>query len=64
MGIRQETATSKQASSLTSFGEACLRMDLTAILEILEKMGYKDDEGIANEVNHSILDVLFILKFN
>lgn len=31
-------------------GEACLRMDLTAIHEILDKAGYKDDEGIANEV--------------
>ena len=51
MGIRQETA-STQPLSLTPFGEACLRMDLTAIHEILEKIGYKDDEGIANEVWH------------
>jgi hypothetical protein len=50
MGIRHETAPSTQQLTLTPFGEACLRMDLTAILEILEKMGYKDDEGIANEV--------------
>lgn len=35
---------------LTPMGEACLRMDLTAIHEILDKAGYKDDEGIANEV--------------
>lgn len=50
MGIPQETASSTQPLSLTPFGEACLRMDLTAIHEILEKNGYKDDEGIANEV--------------
>ncbi|XWS67167.1 hypothetical protein CRYUN_Cryun05aG0263800 [Craigia yunnanensis] len=51
MGIPQETASSKQPLSLTPFGEACLRMDLTAIHEILEKTGYKDDEGIANELS-------------
>jgi BR-signaling kinase len=50
MGIREETASSTLPLSLTPFGEACLRMDLTAIHEILEKIGYKDDEGIANEV--------------
>ena len=50
MGIAQETAPSTQPLSLTPFGEACRRLDLTAILEILEKIGYKDDEGIANEV--------------
>uniref|UniRef100_M1BTG6 Receptor protein kinase n=1 Tax=Solanum tuberosum TaxID=4113 RepID=M1BTG6_SOLTU len=32
-------------------GEACLRKDLTALHEILEKSGYKDDEGIANELS-------------
>lgn len=51
MGIRQETASSTQPLSLTPFGEACLRTDLTAIHEILEKIGYKDDEGIANELS-------------
>jgi hypothetical protein len=54
MGIPHETASSTQQLTLTPFGEACLRMDLTAILEILEKMGYKDDEGIANEVCHCL----------
>lgn len=47
MGIPRETASS---TTLTPLGEACLKMDLTAIHEILEKKGYKDDEGIANEV--------------
>ncbi|WCJ28388.1 Protein kinase protein with tetratricopeptide repeat domain [Euphorbia peplus] len=49
MGISHETASS--TLSLTPFGEACLRVDLTAIHEILEKIGYKDDEGIANELS-------------
>lgn len=38
-------------SSLSPFGEACSRRDLTAIHEILEKLGYKDDEGVANELS-------------
>ncbi|KAK3012546.1 hypothetical protein RJ639_009337 [Escallonia herrerae] len=39
------------ALPLTPLGEACLRMDLTAIHEILEKLGYKDDEGAATELS-------------
>lgn len=35
---------------LSPLGEACQRTDLTAIHEILEKLGYKDDEGAATEV--------------
>lgn len=50
LGIAHDTATPAEPLSLTPFGEACLRMDLTAIHEILDKIGYKDDEGIANEV--------------
>ncbi|XP_047316451.1 serine/threonine-protein kinase BSK5-like [Impatiens glandulifera] len=46
-----DTSSSKQPLLLTSFGEACLRKDLTAIHEILDKIGYKDDEGIANELS-------------
>lgn len=38
-------------SSLSPFGEACSRRDLTAIHEIIEKLGYKDDEGVANELS-------------
>ncbi|KAG9454525.1 hypothetical protein H6P81_007429 [Aristolochia fimbriata] len=51
MGIPHETVSSNEPLSLTPFGEACSRMDLTAIHEILEKVGYKDDEGIANELS-------------
>lgn len=39
-----------EALPLTPLGEACLRKDLTAMHEILEKLGYKDDEGAATEV--------------
>lgn len=51
MGIQQENASSTEMLPLTPLGEACSRMDLTAIHEILEKVGYKDDEGVANEVS-------------
>lgn len=36
---------------LTPLGEACLRMDLTSLHELLEKIGYKDDEGAATELS-------------
>ncbi|GFY93202.1 kinase with tetratricopeptide repeat domain-containing protein [Actinidia rufa] len=51
MGIPHGTESTKPLLPLTPMGEACLRMDLTAIHEILEKIGYKDDEGIANELS-------------
>ncbi|TYJ50924.1 hypothetical protein E1A91_A01G243300v1 [Gossypium mustelinum] len=51
MGIPQGTTSPKQPLSLTPFGEACLRFDLTAIHEILEEKGYQDDKGIANELS-------------
>lgn len=50
MGIAHGTP-SAQSLTLTPLGEACSRMDLTAIHEILDKVGYKDDEGIANELS-------------
>ncbi|KAK8306652.1 hypothetical protein V6Z11_D03G140700 [Gossypium hirsutum] len=49
MGISHETTSLKHTMSLTPLREACSRMDLTAIHEILEEIGYKDDEGTANE---------------
>ncbi|MED6169370.1 Serine/threonine-protein kinase bsk3 [Stylosanthes scabra] len=48
MGIPHSAAT---FSSLSPLGEACSRKDLTAIHEVLEKLGYKDDEGVANELS-------------
>ncbi|KAJ9706506.1 hypothetical protein PVL29_001811 [Vitis rotundifolia] len=47
MGMPQSGAT----LPLSPLGEACLRMDLTAIHEILEKLGYKDDEGATTELS-------------
>ncbi|CAL5331621.1 unnamed protein product [Camellia sinensis] len=38
-------------SPKSPLGEACLRMDLPAIHEILENIGYKDDEGVTNELS-------------
>lgn len=49
-----------QSLALTPLAEACYRLDLTAIHEMLEKAGYKDDEGVANEVRKLML-FLFIL---
>ncbi|KAL6556392.1 Serine/threonine-protein kinase bsk7 [Orobanche gracilis] len=37
--------------SLSALGEACQRKDLTAIHEILEKLGYRDDEGAATDLS-------------
>ncbi|KAH0908171.1 hypothetical protein HID58_031492 [Brassica napus] len=42
---------SSSVSPLSPLGEACSRKDLTAMLEILEKLGYKDDEGVTNELS-------------
>ncbi|KAI3710832.1 hypothetical protein L2E82_40626 [Cichorium intybus] len=39
------------AMPLTPLGDACLRMDLTAIHEILENLAYKDDEGATAELS-------------
>ncbi|XP_031102213.1 serine/threonine-protein kinase BSK6-like [Ipomoea triloba] len=51
LGIPDEISTPTEPLLLTPMGEACLRTDLTALHEILEKTGYKDDEGIANELS-------------
>ncbi|KAI5655493.1 hypothetical protein M9H77_32680 [Catharanthus roseus] len=47
MGIPQ----GGEAMFLSPLGEACQRMDLTAMHEILEKLAYKDDEGAATELS-------------
>uniref|UniRef100_A0A0D6QXQ7 non-specific serine/threonine protein kinase n=1 Tax=Araucaria cunninghamii TaxID=56994 RepID=A0A0D6QXQ7_ARACU len=51
MGISREDISLDQPLVLSPLGDACARMDLTAIHEILEKVGYKDDEGTANELS-------------
>ncbi|GKA54964.1 serine/threonine-protein kinase BSK5-like protein [Tanacetum coccineum] len=48
------TEDTTQTDSLSPFGEACARMDLTAIHEMLEKVGYKDDEGATNELSFQV----------
>ncbi|KAL9245350.1 hypothetical protein vseg_019012 [Gypsophila vaccaria] len=47
MGIPHSAST----LPLSAIGEACSRRDLTAIHEILEAIGYKDDEGVTNELS-------------
>ncbi|KAF5731722.1 serine/threonine-protein kinase [Tripterygium wilfordii] len=47
MGVPHSTS----VSPLTPLGEACSRRDLTAIHEILDNIGYKDDEGVTNELS-------------
>ncbi|XP_072974347.1 probable serine/threonine-protein kinase BSK3 isoform X2 [Typha angustifolia] len=42
---------SLESLSLSPLAEACSRKDLTAIHEILDKIGYKDDEGTTNELS-------------
>ncbi|CAN1237061.1 Serine/threonine-protein kinase BSK3 [Linum grandiflorum] len=39
---------------LSSFGDACSAKDLTCIHEILDKLGYKDDEGVTNELSFQL----------
>lgn len=56
MGIPSSAST----TPLSPLGEACLRTDLTAIHEIVEKLGYKDDEGAATEV-HFLIPILFLI---
>lgn len=51
MDMPRGGASSVETLPLSPLGEACLRMDLTAIHEILEKIGYKDDEGTTNELS-------------
>ncbi|XP_078180638.1 serine/threonine-protein kinase BSK5-like isoform X3 [Carex rostrata] len=53
MGITCDATSSEQNLDMCPLGEACARMDFTAIHEILENTGYKDDEGSANEMQLS-----------
>lgn len=59
MGVQSST----DAISLSPLGEACVRKDLTAIHEVLVKLGYKDDEGAATEVRFKVLIHLSICIF-
>lgn len=63
LGIQKhEEAPATPQHPLSPMGEACSRMDLTAIHQILVMTHYKDDEG-TNEVNMTlriICDFCFI----
>lgn len=50
MGMPRGGTSSLETLTLSPLAEACSRLDLTAIHEILENVGYRDDEGTANEV--------------
>ncbi|KAL4567081.1 hypothetical protein LXL04_022653 [Taraxacum kok-saghyz] len=47
MGFQTTTSFSPRSP----LGEACLRMDLTAMHEVMEKLSYKDDEGQTTELS-------------
>ena len=64
MDMPQGGTSSVQSLSLSPLAEACSRKDLTAIQEILEKTGYKDDEGTANEVRQFLFLIYFPWRFN
>ncbi|WJX74475.1 Serine/threonine-protein kinase bsk5 [Trifolium repens] len=49
--ILDESEPPKEKVPLTPFGEACSRKDLITIHKILERVGYKDDEDVANELS-------------
>ncbi|CAI9768519.1 unnamed protein product [Fraxinus pennsylvanica] len=52
LGIVHETMSPNQ--KLSPLGEACSKLDLTAIHAILEKVGYRDDEGVSSELSFHI----------
>ncbi|KAA8522081.1 hypothetical protein F0562_012605 [Nyssa sinensis] len=49
MGLPKDTV--ETPTTLSPFGKACARMDLTAVHDILLKAGYKDEEGAENELS-------------
>lgn len=50
MGIPKRNERPKEIP-LSPLAEACSRLDLTAIHEFLEKVGFRDDDGVANELS-------------
>ncbi|KAG6523167.1 serine/threonine-protein kinase BSK5-like [Zingiber officinale] len=49
MGLADSSVTSKQLLELSPFAEACAKSDYVTIYEMMEKVGYRDDEGLAND---------------
>jgi hypothetical protein len=61
LGIpKQEEAPSTPQRPLSAMGEACSRMDLTAIHQILVATHYRDDEG-TNEVSDGAVVLILLL---
>ncbi|XP_010553059.1 PREDICTED: probable serine/threonine-protein kinase At5g41260 [Tarenaya hassleriana] len=53
-GLPEKNGGTKLATQplyLTPFGDACRRVDLSLIHELLEKLGYRDDDGAGNELS-------------
>ncbi|MFS7965137.1 hypothetical protein Hanom_Chr08g00758571 [Helianthus anomalus] len=48
LGISKDPTPAIQISNLSPLGNACFRVDLNGIHEILERIGYSGDEGFAN----------------
>lgn len=62
LGIpKHEEAPPKPQPPLSPMGDACSRMDLTAIHQILVMTHYRDDEG-TNEVMNSLKQVCWRLQ--
>ncbi|XP_021908388.1 probable serine/threonine-protein kinase At4g35230 [Carica papaya] len=66
MGLPKNTVV--PPTMLSPLGKACAKMDLTAVHDILLKMGYKDDEGAENELSfqewtQQVQDMLNTKKF-
>lgn len=55
LGVNKETDSSMQLAKLSPLGEACSRVDLAAIHDILEKLGYNDHARIAEGVSPLII---------
>ncbi|KAG7549180.1 Protein kinase-like domain superfamily [Arabidopsis thaliana x Arabidopsis arenosa] len=47
--LPEKTKSAKESLKLTPFGDACSRADLSSIHELLEKLGYEEDDGVGNE---------------
>ncbi|KAK9065852.1 hypothetical protein SSX86_015253 [Deinandra increscens subsp. villosa] len=52
LGISKELTPAKQILNLSPLGDACQRMDLTAIHQILLNLGYKDDDPATKNLSY------------
>ncbi|KFK24619.1 hypothetical protein AALP_AA8G002700 [Arabis alpina] len=49
INLPEKAKPTTEALKLTPFGDACSREDLSSIHELLEKLGYREDDGVSNE---------------